>query len=449
MNVVAKASVVDTTSWEHVSQNGTPDDVMRYLDRANLGRTDLARIAWRMRDRGFFGQVVERLRGRLHYADVLWSYGVFHRDEDVTREYLRHRNGFLASCGRALTSPLVAIDPIERRSYQHVEFQPLFNARAHRFGKKREILNRSLGAQYLALLEVLAYRPRLDAADWLSVTYYMLLQDRIGDALRCFAKVDAAQLPTRVQYDYMRAYLDFFSDDHAIARGIAENYRDYPVPHWRAKFAEVLAHLDEAEGAAPAQTDTDSRTRQQTDLAATEPALELAVEARRVALRYKNLDGVEVSYYDMDVEFLFSTHPFVQQGSGSFAYIKPNRKESRALPAGQSQLVFDLPAEFRNKNVLVEVRGAGITRRQAYYANSLAAQFAENYGQVEVRHKETSKPLAKVYVKVFARGENGGVRSTRTATPTCAGASTTRRCPGRRRRRPGTPCWCSVMRTAP
>jgi hypothetical protein len=117
-----------------------------------------------------------------------------------------------------------------------------------------------------------------------------------------------------------------------------------------------------------------------------------------------------VRYYEMDVEFLFSTQPFVQQGAGSFAYIRPNHTETRTLPAGKAELSFDLPKQFENSNVLIEVRAGGVTRRQAYYANSLAVRWMENYGQLEVAHKSTGKPLRTVYVKVFARLPSGRVR---------------------------------------
>jgi hypothetical protein len=60
--------------------------------------------------------------------------------------------------------------------------------------------------------------------------------------------------------------------------------------------------------------------------------------------------------------------------------------------------------------VLIEVRGGGITRRKAYYANSLAVQWIENYGQLKVTHKKTGRPLSTVYVKVFVRLPNGRVR---------------------------------------
>ncbi|MBK8979446.1 MAG: hypothetical protein IPM29_26400 [Planctomycetes bacterium] len=410
-HVVAVPTVVDTTSWEHVSQSGTPDEVFAYLESANLQRVQIADLAWRMRDQGFFRRATDWLRAHHTYDGTLWSYGVLHGDARVVREWLEHQDGFVARCGSALESQLLTIDPIERHTWQQIDYSPLFNARAHRFGDHRQILNGSLAGQYLRLLDILVHRPRLDSEDWLTTTYYLLLQDRIEDALAAFRKVEPRELPSQIQYDYMRAYLDFFSADHAVARGIAERYRDHPVTRWRDLFREVLAQLDEAEGKTAGRTgDTESPGAGRPDLAATEPTLELSVDGRRLKLRYGNLGECEVAYYRMDIEFLFSTNPFVQQGSGSFQFIRPNRSDPLRLPAGQSELTFELPEEFANANVLVEVRGAGIVRRQACYANSLAVQVIEGYGQVRVTDAGTGRPLPKVYVKVYAREPGGRVR---------------------------------------
>ncbi len=57
-----------------------------------------------------------------------------------------------------------------------------------------------------------------------------------------------------------------------------------------------------------------------------------------------------------------------------------------------------------------EVSGAGQTRSRAYYANALAVQVVENYGQIHVKHSHTGKPLAKVYVKVYAQMQDGTVK---------------------------------------
>ncbi|MHC5070783.1 MAG: hypothetical protein ACYTGO_09895 [Planctomycetota bacterium] len=138
LNVVAEPSKIDRTSWQHISQNGTNEDVLRYLNATNLQRVDLNKIAWRMHDADMFAKVIDLLRRRHVYANVLWSYGIRHQKPVlVIQEYLRHQDGFLAQCGRALESPLVRMDPIVRHRYQHIEYEPLFNARAHQFGKRR------------------------------------------------------------------------------------------------------------------------------------------------------------------------------------------------------------------------------------------------------------------------------------------------------------------------
>ncbi len=410
LRVVPEPTTVDTSSWQYVSQSGSQEAVLAYLRNANLQRVDLKKIAWRLRDRSVFLAIIGLLRERHVYSDLVWSYGIHHNEAPVVREYLFHRDAFLARCGLALVSPLVTLDPIVRHLYEHIEYEPLFNARAHRSGKRRKIANLHFRRQYRRFLRVLGERRQLSDADWMSATYYLLLQDRVGAALATFARVHADRLPMRIQYDYMRAYLDFFTEDTAAARQIALRYRDYPVRRWQELFREVGHQLGEAEGRVSARTDPKSRTQRQTALATQEPTLELDVAAKRVKLQYHNLASCEIRYYQMDVEFLFSTHPFVQQGSGSFAYIRPNFSETRALPAGKSKLSFDLPQQFQNSNVWIEVTGGGVTRRKAFYANSLAVQWVGSYGQLRVTDEQTGKPLRTVYIKVFARMRGGSVR---------------------------------------
>jgi hypothetical protein len=62
------------------------------------------------------------------------------------------------------------------------------------------------------------------------------------------------------------------------------------------------------------------------------------------------------------------------------------------------------------RNVLVEVVGAGKTRSAAYYANAMDVKFTENYGQVRVTVPEDTRPIAKVYVKVYAKLADGSVK---------------------------------------
>ena len=112
----------------------------------------------------------------------------------------------------------------------------------------------------------------------------------------------------------------------------------------------------------------------------------------------------------MDIELLFSRNPFVQQSSSQFSQVRPNLTETFEIRPTGKQFEFPLPAELHNRNVLVEVVAAGQTKSQAYYSNSLSLQLTENYGQLQVTSANPGKPLPAVYVKVYARMQDGGVK---------------------------------------
>ncbi|MFM7299480.1 MAG: hypothetical protein ACKO4Q_19930, partial [Planctomycetota bacterium] len=411
-NVVLEPSREDADSWAFVSQRGTLEQVLAYLERTNLERVELSRIAWRMSDKRAFEAITSKLRERFEFDVSLWGYAVANKDAGAAKELLegwseRFGAGF---AGPYLDSPLLSIDPVRSRAFEHLEFDPLVNPRAHPFGKRREVRNERAEAQWRELLRILCYKPRLTAQDWLEVTYHLLLQDRIEDALAAFAKVDAAQVTERLQLDYLRAYLAFYGDNPAQARAIAEVHREHPVKRWRALFGDVLAQLDEAEGRKSGSSEEEGRQQRQSALAASEPALDVKVEGAQVTLAYANVAQCALSYFPMDIEFLFSTNPFVGQDSRDFAYIRPRRSETLALAPGATELRFELPAELRGTNVLLEVRAGGLVRRVPCLQGSLRVQWLERSGQLAVADSASGKPQPKVYVKVYARLADGSVR---------------------------------------
>jgi len=410
IKVVDVPTVIDTTSWEFISQDAPPDEVLKYLETANLGRLELSKIAWRMKDRAFFARATALLARRHAYDDTLWSYAIQHGDVAAAREFLRHADGFVSQTGAWIDTPLLTIDPVERHLYQHLEYSPLVNARAHSLGKRRTILNERLAQQYHALLLVLSQKPALDDTDRLAVAYFLLLQDRVEEGMRFFARVDAAKVASRLQHDYMRAFIDMYSADHKVAREIAEKHKAHPVDRWRVLFQDILVKLDEAEGKRPAVIDAESREQRQGALAATEEAFDFTVEAKRVNVTYQNLKECTVRYYLMDVELLFSRNPFVQQRGGQFSFVKPNKTATFKLPEGQTTLSLDLPAEFQSANLMVEVVAGGVQKAVPYFSNSLVVKTVESYGQLRVTRAGTGAPLAKAYVKAYARGRDGQVK---------------------------------------
>jgi hypothetical protein len=408
-HVVAKLSKIDTTSWAWISQNGTEDEVLAYLGAANLHRIDLDEIAWRMKDAAFFKKVTALLEARHLYAGTLWSYGLVHNDAPAIREFLRHHY-FADRCGLWLVSPLLTLDPVERFDYQHLEYAPLVNPRAHGVGAKRTILNACFREQYQRYMKVLSYKPKLDAADTLAVAYTMALQDRVTEALDWFGRLDRKAVAEQLQCDYLEAYLAFYRGDTETARRLALKHADEGVDRWRDRFAQIVKQIDEIGGGAVAATDLEKRDEAQAALAATEPVLEMQVEAGRIRLDARNLKSCTLNFYPMDIELLFSRSPFLQEGAAQFSYIRPVLSRTVDLPAGKDGLVVDLPAEFKAKNVMVEALAAGVRKTQAYYANTLKVQMIESYGQLVVTHAETGKPVPGAYVKVYAKRGDGEVK---------------------------------------
>lgn len=154
----------------------------------------------------------------------------------------------------------------------------------------------------------------------------------------------------------------------------------------------------------------EEHNQNQGGLAATEPDFEVTVNAQRLHLTWQNIDTVQVNYYLMDVELLFSTSPFVQRAAEQFATIQPNAKEVLKLPGGRNKQTFPLLAQLEGKNVLIEVTAGGKTRSVSHLANTMTVQVAENYGQLRVTDSTANKPLPKVYVKVYAKLADGSVR---------------------------------------
>ncbi len=408
-HVVAKLSKIDTTSWAWISQNGTAEEALAFLGAANLHRLDLDEIAWRMKDAATFKKVTALLEARHLYAGTLWSYGVLHNDPAAIREFLRHHE-FADRCGFWLASPLLALDPVERFDYQHLEYAPLVNPRAHQIGAKRTILNAVFREQYQRCMKVLSYKPKLEAADTLAVAYYLTLQDRVTEALDWFGRVDRKAVPEQLQCDYLAAYLALYKGDIETARRLAKGHADEGVDRWRDRFSQVLSQIDEIGGGAAATTDQEKRDEAQAALAASEPVLEMRVEAGRIRLDTRNLKSCTLNFYPMDIELLFSRSPFLQEGAAQFSYIRPVLSQTVDLPAGKDGLAVDLPAEFKAKNVMVEALAAGVRKTQAYYANTLKVQMVESYGQLVVTHAETGKPVPGAYVKVYAKMADGAVK---------------------------------------
>ena len=138
-----------------------------------------------------------------------------------------------------------------------------------------------------------------------------------------------------------------------------------------------------------------------------QPNFEFFVKDKSIQVDYANVDELVVNYYLIDLELMFSTNPFVQKFSGQFSHVRPNQSVTIKLNGRKGKKAIELPAEFQNRNLFVEIEGKGITRSAPYFSNSLTVQVSENYGQLRVSDTGTGRPISKTYVKVYAEMQDG------------------------------------------
>lgn len=410
--VVERASNTDQKSWLHVSQNAKEEELFAFLNTHPLHDLDLGRIAWRCQEKTFFLRLYAFLKARHVWHPVIASYGLKHEDAASARDWLLQQEGFLSTCGPVLRSPLLTVDPVELNTYEHLEYAPLVNPRAHRSGSEWRIGNSAVRAQYLRLLGILAHKPRLEQEDRLALSTFLFLQDRFAEAQAWFSTVDPAGTKLTLQTDYMRAVLGLLHGRMAEARTIATRHAGHPVERWRSLFGTLLTHLDGAEGktASAERPDKPDREKETDQLAGTEPSLDVETAEKSVKVTVRNLRRIQVKFYPTDPEFSFSASPFSREESGTFRLIKAAVSLEKEVPEGAAEVFVPIPESLAANSLMVEVLGAGLRKSAAYSATRMRVDFAENYGRLDVRDTEGKLPQAKVYVKVYARLPGGAVR---------------------------------------
>ena len=370
--VVAVPTEHDATSWPHLAQRGSLDEVCGFLARENLGRVDLAQAAWRCRDRAAFTRLTDTLAARGAFDATLWSYAIAHRDRARAAEWLAALGPGVGDVGPVLASPLLVWEPVERVSYQHLEYAPLVNARAHRLGDRRTILNDGLAAQWRRFLEQLAHRAAPRAEDHLAAAHYLFAMDRPDDALAQLARGDDDRAGVDVQRAYLAAFGALVAGDLATAGARIAPHLEHPVDRWRSRFTALAALLADAAGTSPATdaapADRDNREQVLAAAARATPTLAIRVDGDAVVLDHAAITAVELRYYRMELELLFSRQPFFGTDKSRFGFIAPGHVDAVPLGAGPSTR-WPLPDALRRHSVVIEAVGAGVRASTTHFAH--------------------------------------------------------------------------------
>ncbi len=422
--VVARSTKVDKTSWSHISQNGSNEEVLEFLRNGNLqdAAVDLAKIGWRMRDETFMLQVFKVLDERGIYHEGLWRCALGARRSSPEIEarlgqlfaQRDNRRKLARMLGPCFQSRLASIDPEVTDIFEHREHWPLINARAHTLGGSVTIVNDGLARDYRAFLDVLATKRTPTADDRLLAAVYLLAQDRVDEAKALVEKVRPDEVATKMQFDYLQAYLAFCEGRSESAFQIARAYRDYPVKRWRELFAEMVSQADEIAGRTPADkllTDAESAPSVALTAEAVEAGANRPLRLGEFRLTARNLAECMVRAYPVDMEINFSKNPFgeVPEGQDALACLRPTWETKVALGAdGRASVV--LPKVLSGKSLVLEAVGADGRARSRLEVSPARfdVQVVKEYGRIRVRNQE-GRALPGTYVKVYSRDESGRV----------------------------------------
>ena len=203
------------------------------------------------------------------------------------------------------------------------------------------------------------------------------------------------------------------ADIPLAAEAIAKSHSDHPIAFWRNRFQTVLDHAAEtrvAFGEQPKDDEKGDRGNRKDDVKNMyrEPVLSIKSVGNTVELVHANLKQCTMGIYVMNLEFLFSKNPFIENDHGHFLHIQPNY--SAAVVLGKDgKTAVTIPAKYKNKNLLIEFSGGGKRAVQSRVTSGLVTYIEQNRGQLKVVDAK-GKPVAAAYVKVYAYTTDGKVK---------------------------------------
>ncbi|KAF1326306.1 hypothetical protein FI667_g8544, partial [Globisporangium splendens] len=461
---------VDLSSWRNVAVRGSVDEVVQCLSgQKGMLSVDLGLVLWRCKDIVFYNGLISSLRDEMIYNEGVWKCAFVHNDLDAIKEYLRSATSLTKTAGLGLSTTFFSTTELfsylSNDGFGHTEFGPFLHRRVHEakgsvpaMGSATgistnggRILNKNARAFYHALRCRLEMFTTLGGQQLLVLAYFMLLFNRMEDAMHLFSRLQAlppskkTTVENTVQFDYVDSYLDLFrdQDDHnfAVARRNVAKYKKHPHAWWRERFVrldEFVAEYDAFEDHKVNQAVHESLQisgsafANEREVADLPPAplesrtlqvkLDAVVSDGKIHVSSRHLGECEISFYPIDVEFMFSTKPFdtfsnSSTSTSSVLLVQPRHRMSVKLaltPSGNSpaQTEVSIPQELQGQQMMVRVREATESREiesaaapidvvRLCFNSSLQVDVMKQSGMLQVFHK--GFPVSRCCVKVYAK----------------------------------------------
>jgi hypothetical protein len=111
---------------DNILRSGSDEDILSFISSKNIFDSNVFNfnlILWKLKDREFFNKVIAVLKERQLYDHILWSFGIFHNDYELIREFIENNGSQLGQT--ILTLPIF-------------EYYPYYSRRAHKFADENK-----------------------------------------------------------------------------------------------------------------------------------------------------------------------------------------------------------------------------------------------------------------------------------------------------------------------
>lgn len=136
------------------------------------------------------------LQDRKIFNEVVWQFAFKHNDYETILDYLRNEKG--QTILRSIKGQIeyIETEKLKVDSLNMFEYHPLLSNRVHNFmnSTKSKILNVQFQKTYKSFLQYIAQVPAPQPHHYILWTYYLLLQERIDEAIEMFKSINKKQL---------------------------------------------------------------------------------------------------------------------------------------------------------------------------------------------------------------------------------------------------------------
>lgn len=352
----------ELTSISDILAQGNKVDILNFMKKENIANSKIfnfSDIYWLLRDKEFYTSCIDILKSKLLYDETVWSYSFYHGDKSGIFQLMSNLD--LKSYKiQYFHNGREGEEKVEFNQFQFKEYHPIISARFHQLSKeKTSILNVQFLETYLSFLQYYVEKEsHITVEDRLMLIYYLLLQDRIDEAILLFQQVvpeDPGLKNLELQYDYMTAYFDLYKGmpEFKKARSLCEKYLDYPIITWRSLFMEIANQLSDFDGDAMDEEDTKAKKQQSNE----KEILQSTLHKDRINILYSNVAEIKVEFFTIDLEVLFSLYPFVSNECEKLIFCQPHGTLLKAVENTNltEKVTIPIDERFVKNNLIVKV----------------------------------------------------------------------------------------------